>query len=229
MAGDSPFEPTDAGRPSAAAPDRRDSRRLRFSIFTILIAVACCAIWIANSSLTREKVRLESQLRRIAETFDGLIVIHPDRLAAVQRQPFRDERIWDVYIPPGHEFDLRLATEQIHDEGLPPNFETVSLPPGRHEIELRRADPPGRTELQILVDGRTVISISEDANWAAKQATTHEELQPKSLEHPIAQPLTLLRQTFSPRTRPRTHRPKFGYDPSAAGPADGILLWIQPR
>ena len=220
MTGDSSFDSADAGGPPAAAPDRRASRRLRFSIFTILIAVACSAIWIANLSLAREKVRLESQLRRTAETFDGLIVIHPDRLAAFQRRPFRDERIWDVYIPSGQAFDLRLATEKIQAEGFPPSFETISLPPGRHEIELLRADLPSRAELQIVVDGRTAIAIPENKSWATKSTTMHNELQPRSLDHPIGQPLTLLRQTFAINAL----KPAFD-----ASPTNGIMLWIQPR
>ena len=213
-------------------PQSQDSRnpprgfRVRISLLHVFLVVACCAIWIARMNLAEEKLHLESRLPGLREAARELVVPRPEMLAAVGKLPLREEKLWEVYVPPQGSFELRLASESIEEHNIPEAYEAVPLSPGRHEIELRGVVRPEESDLQLIVDGRVAVDVGgklRTHKWSYG-SSTYETVEDNQARPPNM-PITLIRKRFNP---PPPDGNPANIQPLPPGPADGVLLWIQP-
>ena len=209
----------------------RQKRKLQVSIWSLLLLIAACGIWIAYRKSVTDIAKFEKRLTGLRWIARELIVEDPQQLAAVKRLPkLLGENIWDVHIPEiqGKHFDMRLIMDDV-----PTNSQSESvqleplkhavLMPGKHAIELRykAKESQGNAILTVLVDGETVIEEIRLEDWVdSSGSSSSSSVGSNSLSFDNEQILHLLKLRF-------TIKQKNGGRTATQKPGPGIFLWIE--
>ena len=225
---------TDATKPADPAARRHSPRRLRprWNLLTLMLLVPVVATWSQYLRLRHENARLRAGIQTMEGQSRKLQIEHADRLAVVQLpESWSEELKWQVACPReeavaagGARYKLCMATRNVDRDStaaFPPANEFV-LPPGRHQIELRKLRKQGKWNIIALLDDTPVIEITEPADWNPG----HGGAGGGAWERPhqasnIAWPVELYRVVFS------VDKPNQGFG-LPEGPSNGVLLWLQP-
>ncbi len=73
---------------------------------------------------------------------------------------------WQVYVPEGQEFDLRLGIGNASDKDIPPTVGSVRIPPGQHRVTLYSGDSIiEKFQYLVYLDGLKVIEKTMGSDW----------------------------------------------------------------
>lgn len=188
------------------------------TLFLLMTAVAVWTVYFSNRHTLRT---YEEQIASMQPLARELTVEDEELIAVVKLESYwYDENRWEVYLPQ-EEFRICLATRAIEDNGLGTVVESVSLAPGKHILELENIPIDNGWRVTVKCDGVQVIAADEPKAWYPASGSVGGGNFERSEQLPADQPMVLFRRRFS---QPGPG----GASRTPAGPADGILLWIEP-
>jgi hypothetical protein len=172
----------------------------------------------------RESARLQNDITAMQGLARKLLVNDPQQFAIVSKpENWYDDSRWDVHLPEGNQYVLKLVTREIGDTGFPMAAWQQPVSAGRHEVSLvvdkGNKDTPPR--ITMLVDGRPLIEATEDQEWASATGSSGSGTVDRSQQSPVGKPLLLK------RTRHMIRRPDGTSSLNMDEMASGILLWIE--
>lgn len=111
-----------------------------------------------------------------------------------------DFHSWNVHVPSGKEYELRLGIGDLSENGIPPIASAVKIAAGRHRITLYTGHSP-REEWHYVayVDGKPVIDETLGSDWMPEGwSTASGRNWPRDLAIPPA-PLQLSSESYEPK------------------------------
>ena len=202
-------------------PQQRWVPQLTLSTLMIVMAVICMvtAWW----QLRLRNQRLETQIAAMSLLAPSIQIENPSQYAAVRRTlEWYDESIWDVYLPPGNEYRVCLGTDKLRGEekaaAVPPEVVAeYEISSGQYEFELKSETTSEESNVQVFVDGKTIIDYSEAENWNVRGTSSGGANWTVATQQTTDKPFTLYLRRF--------HPPKGGLSTEDA--AKGIKVWIE--
>lgn len=192
---------------------------------TLLLLTAAVGIWAWNFRMVQQTTQWEYEINVLRRAAGELAVDDPRQMAVIQRRPeWRGDLQWDVFLPPGREYSLYLATRDIDQrggfEGLTPR--QAKLPPGKHRIQLKYTEAAdGKWDIGILREGQPLLESTETPDW--QTSTSFSWSQPvrigETLQRAAPARLPLRRLAFNIPDATGSSSPR--------GPANGLLVWIE--
>jgi hypothetical protein len=188
------------------------------TLFLLMTAAAVWIVYFTNRRAIRdydERIAAMRPVARELEVEDG------GQIAVVKLEAYwYDENRWDIYLPPG-DFRLCLATREI--DGTVPAAVASSAPlsPGRHTIALEHEPTADGWQVTIECDGRQLLSADEPKAWYPAVGSSGGGHFDRAEQFDPQQPVVLFRRRFAQPGPGRTST-------TPLGPADGIMLWIEP-
>lgn len=222
---------------SATRTPKTRKLRFRWNLMTLLVLMPVVATWTQYFRLRHENERLQREIQVMESQSRRLVVVQKDRLAVVNLPPsWADEQKWVMELPSedsvangGTTYQLCLATREINLSGTRPSAKKYTLPPGRHQIELKTRRERGNGKqsswnIIALVDDQPVIEINESADWnpgfggyGSGGDRFDRSYQPKN----TSQSVLLFHEQFSVDQ-------SNGQFKVPEEPSNGLLLWVQP-
>lgn len=210
------------------APRRR--KFLQWNIATLLLLMAAVAVWTSYFRMVSETKRMTAELESLNRLARELMIDDPTQFAIVERhEQWHDDHSWDVHLPEGSRYRLKLATREIGmkfavdgvvTDNLPETDHSVELTAGRHVISLEKRYSGEEPFARVLVDGKLAVEAYESAGWEPQGGSTWGGSFKQSTQQPIDQPLELIRIRFQIRhPNGTTGLPK--------EPNNGIAVWIE--
>lgn len=218
-------EPKTTDRSKDAPAKAAKRRRWQWNLKTLLLLMAVIATWTAYVRTTHLNQRLRGEVDDLRELAGELVVTDPNQFAIVNtpEQWFGDNR-WEVYLPPGAQYVLKLGERELDSAGLPGVTQSVRLSPGRRQVQLEQVQRDDHSEVNVEVDGRVVITAREPRDapkYRALGAYT------RSQQFPTSKPLILVSsRLFGRAARPLPPPARRG-STEPQGPSNGMTLWIE--
>lgn len=193
----------------------------QFSLRTLLLLTAAVAVWIGIFVTRRETQRLNIDAQQLRPLARELFVDDPQQIAVIKRlEEWYDENIWDLHLPQA--MRLCVASREIDDKGTPPIMKEVAIPAGRRAVEIRSDRLPDKSwRTIVLLDGAEVLAVDEPADWNAGRGSSGGGAFSTSTQLPANKTVELFRRRFMVETSP-------GISNSPNGPANGLMLWLEP-
>lgn len=145
----------------------RRSVRPRFSLLNLLTLTALIAIGTACGTAYRKNRSMVQQRDELLSLSSRLQVDGMDELA-LSKMPrvANDFQSWNVHVPTGQDFELRLGMGGVSQKGIPPIVGSMQIPAGRHRVTLHTGDSP-RDEFRyvVYVDGKQAIEKTMGSDW----------------------------------------------------------------
>ena len=193
--------------------------RLQFSLLSLLLMATLIGVWVANYRLSDSIARRRSELPALRNYARELIVADPMGFSTVApHKLWMDDYRWHVYVPSRSAGSiLALQTTNIDDPSMDrPEFQ-ASLPPGRHELQLKYEQVGEAWRIQVLINGDAVIDESLPSEWNSARGSRGGS-SIAQLEHFQTTPIKLFDRRFVNWNR------KGGTTPLET--SNGIRLWI---
>lgn len=210
---------------SATLPPTPRRRRPQFGLSTMMLLILAVASWAAHWQARSELTRIQAELPRLREISRQLQVDDPTQYAVARHhETWNDDYRWRIYLPPRYRHQLKLATEQVDQQGLPEAAQQGEIAAGEHEVELNYEKVDERWQIAVFVDGQVVVADERPVAWNAGRGSSGGAQFSESRQQPVVLPLELFRRRFMVPTDPTSHG---GRATVPAGPCDGILLWIE--
>lgn len=207
-----------------------DSRRSvipKFSIlnlmtFTALIAMGT-AVGLAyqlNRSMVQQRDALQSLSSRLQVNNDA-------ELASSELPRVADDFYsWNVHVPSGQDYEVRLGMGAVFENGIPPIASRVRIPAGRHRVTLHTADSPSEEfRYVVYVDGQQAIEKAMGSDWIPGGWSSSSGLSWPRDPTLTPAPLHLFARSYTPKRN-------FGKRHYFNGQSDGYVtrkgyrLWI---
>jgi hypothetical protein len=200
-------------------PPAAATRPWRWSLGTLLLATSTMAVWFGVWQIRGQNARLHSDILTMRVLAHELIIDDPQQYAVLkQPQHWQGEHRWRIYLPPGRDYQINLASRDVDSAHFPEPAAQAALSPGEYEIEYRaEKEPEGPWRLDVFVEGAPAIQLKEEADWETSFSSTSSGGYSRHAQVPIDQPVVLMRMRFQP--------PENGSPPK--DPANGTLLWIE--
>ncbi len=144
------------------------NRRLRFSLFNFMTAVAIAALAVALFASARRNAELHAVNERLANEnrrhrnelgiFDvtDIAQVHAIRVPTEDEEP----RKYRVYLPPGRIHTIHYAVNGIPEEGAPPSHDSGSkLAPGHYLISVKLTRATDRETGEPMPYGRVDLNV----------------------------------------------------------------------
>jgi hypothetical protein len=190
---------------------------------TLLLFTAAVAAWVGWWQVEQQSARLQMQIETMQKLQRKLIVHDPAQFAIIElHELWYDEDRWDVYLPPGRNYRLKLATREVDEKELPEPGGEAEISSGRHTVELlqKKLKDPDGFHLAIQVDGQTVLEAREQADWHPSRGSSDNVGYDQQKQLPVNQPLVIKRRRFMvQQSKTSASTPD--------GPTAGILIWIE--
>ena len=196
----------------------------QFTLLTVLLLTAAIASWLGYFNARESRRRDQHDVQSLQLLARELEITHPSQYAAaMQLETYVGESIWNVYLPPGHTYQLKLALESLPTpfgatEAAFPSINSsqqIQLRSGKQKIELKVVRQKEGATIQVLVDGVLSLDLKRDAQWSQSSSSGSSGISmPKQQE--INKPLILRHHTVT--TPPA---------PASENGARGELLWIE--
>ena len=156
------------------------TNRRQFSLKSALLLTAAIASWVGFFNVRRSRQLQELDLKSLRQLARELDIRYPDQYAAAQKTPtFAGEHVWRIYLPPGKDYRLKLALDQIPTghtfKDMPNSISPVanlSLDAGEYEVELRLQRRTDGATIDLLIDGETKLELQRDAVWSMSQSSS---------------------------------------------------------
>jgi hypothetical protein len=184
---------------------------------------AAVAAWL-NYALERRRVAdLSARIASLRPLARELVVDDPGKIAVVKREElWYDENRWDVHLPAGHRYRLRLATRGIADGEFPPAAASAPLAPGRHVVAVDQVQDGEGWRVDVECDGTRLVSVPEPKGWDPGTGSTGGGLYPASEQFAAERPVILFHRRFMGPSDAQ------GRSVMPEGPTAGVMLWIEP-
>lgn len=145
-------------------------RRFRFSLWYLVVFTAIVATWTSAFVARQKNLELRPRLDTLVSLSGRLEVVDPNELVHASLPKIADDfEAWDVHVPAGKPQELRLHCGHVSNGGLPQEFESGPLSPGRHRVVLRRLDSAEELfRYEVYVDGQLVIEKQMGSDWMPK-------------------------------------------------------------
>ena len=202
-----------------------DRSKLQFGFSTILLFMLAIATWLAAYRFQRQLPELRAAVQRMESLQTSEFEVpDSDHFAGMKRNPtWYDENIWDIFVPEGSQFELRLATQQVAEQGVAPIDLAAPLTSGKHQIELKRPKlVDDEWVAEILVDGQIVLVAKKPKTWNPGKGSSGGGGGVSSSSHNADAPFVLFRRRWHVEVGPNTFR-------APPRPCNGLLLWVQQQ
>ena len=207
----------------AVAPRRR---RWQWNLWTIILLTAAVGGWTAYFEISGRTEKTRAEIETLETLARRLTVGNPDQFAVVEPHPvWHDDNRFQVYLPAGRTYRLKVATRQIDDNGLAEPRWQAAIEPGEHEIAIVQKKLPDDEgwQVTVTVDGQTVIEGTEPVEWNDGSGWSGGGGHSRVTQLPLDKPLILQRRRFS------VAQPGGGSRSPNRGPVNGMLLWIEKQ
>ena len=203
-------------------PKRRGLQIGLRTLFLLVTAIAVWTVYFVNRRAIQQYEERTSAMRPLARE---LVVEDESQVAVIKQEPYwYDENRWAVYLPPylpPGKYRLCLATREIDVSGLAPVVTSVPLSPGRHALGLEQEKTDDGWQVVVLREGQVILSNEEPKEWYPAVGSSGGGHFDRLEQREPSEPVVLFRRRF---TRPTAG----GRSMTPTGPADGVLLWIEP-
>ena len=204
-------------------PIESPPQRRRLSLLHVFLVIAIAAIVTAFWDARRQTQTLQAQLPALRSAARELIIEDPREYAAVHRhETWWDEMVWDVYLPPGNDYQLCIAEGMIGDDGFIEPADRLPIGAGRPTIEVDIDGTEDARVFTLMVDGQKRWS----RHTAVEQVIPNESSGSSggseigdSASQPTDQPLVLFKRRYHRAPRNRSW--------NSDDPNPGYLLWIE--
>ncbi|MBC8356205.1 MAG: hypothetical protein H8E66_29865 [Planctomycetes bacterium] len=205
---------------------------LQWNIATLLLLMAAVGVWTSYFRMVSEAKRMTAELESLIRLARELMIDDSTQYAIVERhEQWHDDHSWEVHLPEGSRYRLKLATRQIGmkfavrrvvTDNLPETDHSVELTSGRHVISLEKRYSIEEPYARVLVDGKPGVESRESTEWKPQGGSTWGGSFKQSTQQPTDQPLELIRIRFQVR------RPN-GTTGLPTEPHNGIVVWIERK
>jgi hypothetical protein len=139
----------------------------QFSLLSLLALTAVIAIGTAVGSAYRKNRSLVQQRDELLSLSSRLQVDNPDELASSEIPRVADDFYsWNIHVPNGQEYELRLGAGDISEYGIPPIVSSVRIPAGRHRVTLHSGDSPSEEfRYVVYIDGKQAMEKTMGSDW----------------------------------------------------------------
>lgn len=201
--------------PSEMEPRPPGPAPWQFGLKTAILITAAVAVWSAAFVNRRQSARLSSRIAALRPLASELVVEDQDQIALLKLETLgRIDNRWDLHLPAGS-YRVCLATSAIDAEGFAPVAKSAPIAPGLHRLELKVAREDETRRITVASGGATLLEVVVPKEWEAGGGESDVSQSRITPPWPADKPLILIRRRNSPAA-------------SAAGPIDGLLLWIEP-
>ncbi len=139
----------------------------RFSLLNLLALTALIAIGTAVGLAYQKNRSMVQQREELLSLSSRLRVDNADELA-LSKMPrvANDFQSWNVHVPSGQEYDVRLGMGAVSEKGIPPILGSARIPAGRHRVTLHTGDSPSEEfRYVVYVDGKQAIEKTMGSDW----------------------------------------------------------------
>jgi hypothetical protein len=209
--------------------DQPSSRRWRFTLRVLFIAVAVVALavsWINSYRITQRLRLLEVENRRLRDEAGELSIEDPSIFHVIQIDTNNEfEWAWRLWVPEGHRYRIQSFGGPIPKEGFPRSSGTISISePGEHLVRYRIRRDPRDNRMYGSIWTRDVIAGKSEQPWVEwdYKMTATGGIGRGTSKVPVWQPgqrVELIRYRVSQATL---------YD-KIEDPAPGFLIWLEPN
>ena len=190
--------------------------RPRVSLSTLMLLVVVLVIGLSSWQVETSIEKAKTEVYPLRFLANDLRVKMSDEYAVVGHFPTRiNEMIYSVYIPDAGTHELCLALDGIPETGYVEAGQTLMIPSGVHQVELKiDGGKPGST-VHVLLDDQEVMFAETPVSWKGCRESEGGLQYRTSTQLSSQRPLALIRQRLGP-----------GYKQEVR---PGVLLWIQPK
>lgn len=208
--------------------NERKSRKWKFSLRHLLTLTALAALFIAVAIAYRKNEALNRSRSALLSLSSRLNVTDENELTHVALPKVaNDFQSWEVHVPRGPAYELRLGIGEVSEFGIPSPVDLVELPAGRHRVTLHVVvSPDSGNRFVVYVDGKQAIEKIPARDWMPGGWSSSSGLSwPRGPTANEQSPLQLAAQRY-------TRRPDFGKNNYFNGSDDsyvtspGYRLWI---
>ncbi|MGV3484368.1 MAG: hypothetical protein ACO1RT_08120 [Planctomycetaceae bacterium] len=148
-------------------PESRRSAAPTFSLMHLLILTALIAIGTAVGSAYHQNRSMIQQRDELLSLSSRLKIENEQALASAEMPRVADSfHSWQVHVPDGAEYELRLGIGAVSAKSIPPMVGSVRLAAGRHRVTLHSADSPTeKFRYVVYVDGKQAIEKTMGGDW----------------------------------------------------------------
>jgi len=198
--------------------------RFRFSLWYLIVFTAIVATWTSVIVARQKRPPLQKQ-RDVLARMTTRIEIGDSTKVVVKELPqvTSDFRSYDVYVPASKPRELRFFCGDVSMAGLPPEFESIPLSPGNHQIVFGETGNKNEGyQFQLYVDAQLALNTNMGKEWMPLGWRQARGLTPRTTPPSC---LTLIGRTYLPRV-------DYGEDNWFNGNQDqwatwpGYQLWI---
>src|SRR5262245_58455792 len=119
-------------RTALTLPVRRRGWRWQWSLTTLLLLMAAIAAWMAWFGAGQKSARLLAEIATMEQLPRRFKVDDPSQFAVVEKtEMWYDDDRWEVYLPEGNAYVIKLVTRGIHGNDFPEASWQQAIPPGR--------------------------------------------------------------------------------------------------
>ena len=228
------------------------SRRLRFSLTTLLLLTTLLGMAITIALLWREASPLQQEVREYREEL-GILTIQDHKMVHAIRVPSKEDepRKYRVYLPPGHVYWFHYGQVEIPRSGIVASNSVHRLEPGEYLVSVQfqpERDPESdetlpyasfhvRIEPQQAQQGITTLSVEvgeQTTDWIRNELTGEASFTWNEIGKEVQMaaphlPLILYRARAREVVVDSTHpdgSPSSWATKAIKGPTDGFLAWI---
>ncbi len=209
--------------------DLKTARRAQivFSLRHLLAWTALIAVGFAFTLAYRKNDQLNKQRDELISLSSKLRVTDQEKLASAELPRVADDfTSWQVYIPKGDSYQLRLGIGSFSDDGVPPVDGNIVLTPGQHRVTLYTGDSPSEEfRYAVYLDGKLCFEKTMGKDWMPHgwSSASGSEWPSKLMLSPA--PLQLTSQLYTPNYdfgQNNYYNASGGYNVSRLG----YRLWI---
>lgn len=188
----------------------------RISLLTLMLLVVALVIGLSSWQVETSIEKAKTEVYPLRFLANDLRVKMSDEYAVVGHFPTRiNEMIYSVYIPDAGTHELCLALDGIPESGHVEAGQTLLIPSGVHQVELKLDGGKPSSTVHVLLDDQEVMFAEAPVSWKGCRGSEGGLQYQTSTQLSAQYPLTLIRQRLGP-----------GYKQEVC---PGVLLWIQPQ
>lgn len=174
----------------------------RFSLGHLLTFTALMAVGIAVGLAYLKNRSLTKQLDELNSLSSRLIVTNEKELALAAMPSVADDfQSWQVHVPEGRDYELRLGIGAVSERDIPPIVGSVRIPAGQHRVTLYKgATTSEKFRYDVYVDGVAVIEKTMGSDWIPGGWSSASSVSWPRGPSLSSAPLQLTAQGYEPKT-----------------------------
>lgn len=148
-------------------PKTRRSFTPRFSIANLLTLTLLIALATACGLAYQKNRKMVQQCNELQALSSRLYMTDDNELASSEMPRVADDfRSWNVHIPDGKEYHLRLGIGTVSENGVPPTAASVPIAAGTHRVTLYLGDSSDEAfHYTVYIDGNLAIDKTMGNDW----------------------------------------------------------------